>query len=201
MYPDQNQYSIDYLNQIAPAPKKPGLGNKLFFIIIGVGLLLAIIVGLSLLSGGSAGPTTKLETLAARLQTLQKVADAAQPNIKSSELRSTNSNLSIILTNANHDIATPLTNNSINPKNLDKSIRAQENGSALTAKLEDARLNAVYDQTYAREMNYQLTTVVILMKDLYQSSSSKSLKTFLQATDTNIEPIKQQLASFNPTNN
>jgi hypothetical protein len=199
MYPDQNQYSIDYLNQIAPESKKPGLNNKLFFLLIGGGLFLVIIIGLALLSGGTSS-TTRLETLAARLQTLETISTASQKNLKSGVLRSTNSNLSIFLTNANRDIVSPLSKNNIKIKSLDKKIVISENGSALSAKLEDARLNAVFDRTYAREMSYQLATVSGLMKDIYTSTKSVSLKDFLVSTDANLQPIQQQLTDFNVVN-
>lgn len=196
--PATPQYSIDYLNQIAPQPKKAGLNNKTFFLLIGGGLLFAIIVGVLAFSSGS-GPKQQMETLAARMQTLQTISQNAQKNIKSGTLRSTNSNLSIFLTNANHDIADPLKKNGIDIKKLDKKIVAAEKDDALTAKLEDARLNAVYDQTYAREMGYQLATVKALMKTIYNKSKSKSMKDFLSKTNDNLAPITKQLDDFNPT--
>ena len=79
-------------------------------------------------------------------------------------------------------------------------ITASENGEKLKTTLEDARLNATFDRTYAREMSYQLETVAALMKDIYTNTNSKSLKTFLEATDNNLQPIKQQLAEFNAAN-
>jgi hypothetical protein len=201
MNPDSNQtpgtYSIDYLNQIAPQQKKPGLSNKLFLMIAGGGLVLAIIVGIIVLTSSGSGPTEKMQTLAARLLTLQTISDKAQKNIKSSQLRSTNSTLTIFLTNANHDIIDPLAKNNVDIKKLDKKIVALENGTDLTKKLEDARLNAVYDRTYAREMGYQLDTVAALMKDIYTSSGSKSLKEFLVTTDNNLQPLKKQFYEFN----
>jgi uncharacterized protein YpmB len=200
MYPDENQYSIDYLNQIAPAAKKPGMSNKLMIIIISLGVALVLIVGLMVFSSSSAGPTQDMETLAARLQTLQTISDSSQKTIKSSNLRSTNSTLTLFLTNANRDIVTPLAKNQVDVKKLSKTIVAAENGSKLTATLENARLNAVYDGTYAREMSYQLATVVALMKKIYTSSSSKSMKDFLNSTDSNLQPIKNQFDTFNPVN-
>lgn len=202
MYPDQNpnqtQYSIDYLNQIAPPSKKPGLSNKLFLILAGGGLLLAIIVGVFFLSGGgSAGPIQKMQTLAARLTTLQSISDKAQKNIKNGDLRSTNSSLTIFLTNANRDIVAPLGKNGVDVKKIDKNIVSLEAGTELTKKLEDARLNAIYDRTYALEMGYQLDTTAVLMKDIYTNTSSKSLKDFLVATDANLLPIKKQFKEFN----
>lgn len=194
--PSQSPYSIDYLNQIAPQQKKPGMSNKFFFMIIGGGLLLAVIVGIFALSGFASGPTQKMQTLAARLTTLQTISAKAQKNIKSGTLRSGNSSLSIFLTNANRDIADPLSKNGVDVKKLDKNITAKESGTTLTETLEDARLNAVYDRTYAREMSYQLETVAALMKDIYENTKSKSLREFLDTTSKNLFPIKTQFQEY-----
>ncbi len=201
MNPDQNPYPIDYLNQIAPEQPKTGMGNKLFFMLIGGGLLVAIIVGiLALTSGGSNGPTQKMQTLSARLTTLQKISSDAQKTIKSGSLRSTNGTLTILLTNANRDIAEPLSKNGVDIKKIDKSIETKEDGTKLKEELEDARLNAIYDRVYAREMAYQLETVAALMKQIYTSTNSKSLKEYLEATDANLQPIMKQFTDFNAAN-
>lgn len=206
MYPDQNQnqnqpqYSIDYLNEIAPPAPKPGMSNKLFLFAIGGGLLLAIAVGLMLLTGGSDGPKEKMQTLALRLQTLQTISSDSQKTIKSGELRSTNSNMSILLANANRDIVEPLAKNNVDAKKADKSIVSEESGEGLKKTLEDARLNAVFDRTYAREMAFELDRVAALMKDIYTSSKSKALKEYLIETDKNLQPIKQQFNNFNAAN-
>lgn len=211
MYPDpnqnqqssqqtpQSQYSIDYLNQIAPKPARRGFNNQiLVFAAIGGGILILIIIVASLLGAGSV-PTTNMETLAARLETLTTISQDAQVNIKSNQLAGINSELNIFLTNADHDMATPLLNNGIDVKNLDKTIVAAENGSSLKAKLDDARLNAVFDRTYAREMSYELETVHSLMQTIYNSTRSTSMKSFLQTTDSNLAPIKQQMDTFDAT--
>ena len=194
--PNQTPYSIDYLNQIAPQQKKPGMNNRLFVVIAGGGLVLAILIGVLTLFSSGSGPTQKMQTLSARLTTLQTISDKAQKNIKSGELRSTNSSLNIFLTNANRDIVAPLAKNGVEVKKIDKKILGLEAGTKLTEKLEDARLNAVYDRTYAREMGYRLDTVAALMKDIYTSSNSKSLKEFLVSTDTNLLPLKKQFKEF-----
>jgi len=200
MNPDQNPYPIDYLNQIAPEQPKASMGNKLFFILIGGGLLVAIIVGILALTSGNNGPTQKMQTLSARLTTLQKVSSDSQKTIKNGTLRSTNGTLTILLTNANRDIAEPLSKNGVDVKKIDKSIQTKEDGAKLTEQLEEARLNAIFDRVYAREMSYQLETVAALMKQIYNSTGSKSLKTYLEATDANLQPVMQQLADFNAAN-
>jgi len=208
MYPDQNQnqpgqpqnppqYPVDYLNQIAPQQKKKGLSNRLFLFIAGGGLLLAIIVGIFALTSSNTGPTQKMQTLAARLTTLHDISDKAQKSIKSSDLRSINSSLTIILTNANRDIAAPLSKVGVDVTKLDSKVKSAEDGATLSQTLENARLNAVYDRTYAREMAYQLETVVALMQEIYSSTNSKSLKEFLESTNTNLDPLKTQFNSFN----
>lgn len=201
MNPDNNPYPIDYLNQIAPEPKKPGMNNRLFVVIIGIGGILAIIVGLLMLlnSGASTGPKASMQRLAARMQTLQTISDKSQKTIKSSALRGTNSNLNIFLTNANRDIVEPLANNGLEVKKLDKAIVASETGDELSATLEDARLNALFDNTYAREMSFQLATVDALMGDIYEKTNSESMKEFLVNTADNLEPIKKQFDDFNST--
>jgi uncharacterized protein (UPF0333 family) len=196
MQPGQTEYPIDYLNQIAPEQQKPGLSRKWVLLLIGAGVIAVIFIFIFLLSS-SGGSTQKLQTLAARMQTLQKISESAEKNIKSGSLRSTNSTLSIFLTNANKNIETPLANNGVKPKSLDKNIVKKEDGAKVSAALEDARLNATFDRTYAREMGFQLDTLANLMKDIYTSTNSKSLKEFLVSTDTNLTPIRKQLTDFN----
>lgn len=196
MDPNQPQYSIDYLNNIAPTPQKQPVNKRLLMLVAGGGVLLLIILGFMLAAMLGGGSGDKLQTLAARLQTLQTVAHDAQVNIKSNDLRTTNSSLDIYLANANRDMATQLESRGINPAKLDKSIVAREAGTELIATLDDARLNAVYDRTYAREMSYQLATVTALIADIDASTSDKVLEKYLETTRANLTPIEEQLANF-----
>lgn len=202
MYPDPNtQAPIDYLNQIAPQPQKPGLDKRaLVGVLAIIGVVLAIVVGfLIFISNSAAGPKDSMITLAARLQATQEVSDKSQKNIKSSQLRSINSNLKILLTNANRDIAAPLMVEEIDVTKLDKEVVAIEKADTINTTLEDARLNATFDDTYAREMSFKLTTISLLMQQIYNQSKSKSMQDFLMETDDNLQPIKQQLEEFNST--
>jgi hypothetical protein len=201
MYPENNQAPIDYLNQIAPAPHKPKLSPRaLIAIVIGIGLIITLFaIVVTSLSGGSSSTSANMQTLAARLQAMQEVSDKSQATIQSSNLRGTNSNLKIFLTNANHDIIAPLSANGIDIKKLDKTIVAKEKTDKITTDLENARLNAIFDDTYAREMAYKLTTIALLMDQIYSHTKSASMKEFLVKTDANLQPIKTQLETFNAT--
>ncbi len=202
MYPDPNtQAPIDYLNQIAPQPKRPGVDKRAVGAVVAIIVtVLTIVIGfLIFISNSAAGPKTSMVTLAARMQAMQEVSDKAQKNIKSSQLRSVNSNLKILLTNANRDIAAPLAIEKIDVTKLDKTAVAKEKADKITATLEDARLNATFDDTYAREMGFKLATIAVLMQQISEQSKSKSMQEFLLETDENLQPIKQQLESFNST--
>lgn len=202
MNPEQQppDYSIDYLNRIAPQPQKTSLFGKpkLLFILLSA-LLVVIIFALIAARVVHQSPNS-LQVLAARLNSTEKIASDAQSNLQSSQLRSLNSSLKIFLANANRDIVAPLASNGVNTAKLDKSIVASESGADLSAKLEDARLNAVYDRTYAREMAYRLDTIILLMKQIETGTHSQSLQSFLQTSTQNLTPIQKQFADFNAAN-
>ena len=72
-----------------------------------------------------------------------------------------------------------------------------ESNEKILAKLEDARLNAIYDRSYARELSYQLETTMSLMRQIYNKTKNKDLKTFLEESYNNLEPIQKQFSDFN----
>lgn len=197
----QPQYSIDYLNQIAPKQKGPGVSNKLFFGVIGLGIILVIAFAIALISSGR-GPseTVQMETMAARLQALQSIADNAGQNIGDDSLQSANANLDTELTSLNQQIVVPLKNNGINAKALPQSIVKAQALTDTTNRLNDAKLNAVYDRTYASEMSFQLSELFILMREINSGSNSRSMRAFIQNALSNLKPIDDQLSSFTGAN-
>lgn len=198
MYPDQSQYSIDYLNQIAPQQKKPGIGNKVFVIIFLILGVLGVVIGALALMNSADTPKKDITTLGLRLQNLQKITSGAGKDISNGGLQVANSNLTLFLTNTNRELATPLTNNKIDLKKADKSLIASE--TALTTKITDglteARLNVRYDTTYAAEINYQLTLLSVLMKKIQTQTNSQSLKDFITKTQKDLTPIHDQIKAY-----
>lgn len=170
-------------------------------LLIGSAILLAIAIAVTLLIVISATSNKgTLQHLAARLQSTETIVSGAQSKIKSTQLRALNSNLKIYLTNTNRDIVDPLSKQNVDVNKIDKSITSSETGKDVTDRLEDARLNAVYDRTYAREIAYRLETILALMHQIDDSTSSKSLKSFLDGAITNLEPSQKSFEDFNATN-
>lgn len=196
----QSNVSMDYLNQIAPkAPKsKIPLSRKQLIIvgILGLAILIVMILVIIVGGGGSSNSTVQL---AARLIGTETIANDATPKLKSTNLRVLNSNLKIYLTNTNRDIAAPLAKEGVTVSKLDKALLAKESGSDITLRLEDARLNGIYDRTYAREIAYRLATIVALMNKIEESTSNQSLRTFITNALTNLQPTQKAFTDFNET--
>jgi hypothetical protein len=202
MYPNQpTQFPTpptpppDYLNQIAPqAPKSsPFKLNLKTIIILGAALILLVIIIAVTLSAVVNSQRQPLQQLSARLSSIQVIADKAQPNLKGSQLRSTNSNLRIFLTNTNRDIDQPLLAAGVSTDKIPASILSKESSDGILERLEDARLNAVYDRTYIREMRFILSNTLALMTQIESSTSSAELRTFLSAAKKDLEQLQ---ASF-----
>ena len=204
MYPNDNKQTnpVDYLNQISThAPKKSFFFNKkplLIASIVGAVIVgLVIIIAVINMISSVINPT---ERLAARLVNTSTVADGATAKLKNSQLKATNSNLKIYLTNTIRDFTPILASSNIKISKLSKNVTTAESVNTMLATLEDARLNAIYDRIYAIEMTHQLDITLILMNQIYNNTGKKDLKSFLENARTSLVAIQKQFADFNATN-
>ena len=190
-------YPENYLDQISSGvnQKKPLFSSKMAIVVGGLVVLLIIFGALALFATPKSNKVGELESLSTRLIALQSVTEDAERELKSSQLRSVNSNLSIYLTNTNRDIEAPLTAAGLNDTKK-KSDVVDPNTEKLTATLEDARLNAIYDRTYAREINFQLATAQVELDNVYKTTTSNELKTFAKQAADNLTPIKEQFNDY-----
>jgi hypothetical protein len=107
-----------------------------------------------------------------------------------------NSDLKLYLTNTKRDIATPLKALDINPEKLPATIVSQEKNTGIVDRLEDGRLNAKYDSTYAREMKYQLATILSLLQKLYTTNVGPQTKAMLKSQYDNLLPAYNTVSTF-----
>lgn len=196
--PNGQNTGVDYLNTIAPqAPVKTINPFVLWGAIIGALLLVVLTVA------GLANSGTSTDTLLARVgattNNLKELTDDAADSMQSSELRSINSNLSITLANTNRDLAEPLAAKKISLENTKKNKTVAEVAleySEIQERLEDARLNGLYDRTYTREIIYQLKTLNSYMGQLYESTNSEDLKTILNSNNENLTVLLEELETL-----
>jgi len=202
MNPQNGQTSLDYLNQIAPeAPKKPLFTLNLRTIILGAVALIVLIIIISSIAGAfSSARKEPWQRLSARLSATATIVDSSSTKIKNSQLRSMNSDLKLYITNTQRDLETPLKALGINATKLPKSVLTSESSEAMAARLEDGRLNAKYDSTYAREMSYQLATMLALLKQLYGSDIGPKTKESVKSWYNNLEPTYTAISEFSASN-
>jgi hypothetical protein len=193
------QVPSDYLNQIAAPAQVKTLNPLLLWGLIGGLLILGVIIILAISSSARGPSSSSLAAVAAKLSNLKTLSEKASDNIQSSELRTINSSLTLVLTNTNRDLAEPLKvqNISLKDKKNKAVVAAAKDLTSLESRLEDARLNAAYDRTYAREMTYALKTLQSDMTVLYKKSRSKSLKTALDTGYENLAPLTKDFENFN----
>src|SRR5690606_38923376 len=131
------------------------------------------------------------------LQSIQKIADTTQKQLVSSELRGANSTLSLTLTNANTDIKPLLAANELEATKLNPKFVSEQRTEAILSELNNAWLNGVLDRSYAREMSYQLETLILLIDQIEPKTNNTSFKEFLVSTRDKFEPLRDRFAKFN----
>ena len=141
------------------------------------------------------------ELLAAKLNSISDTISQTSDNIKSTSLKATNSTLEINIANEIRDLEPIIANYGIKISKLSSSATKKESNADLLDLLEDARLNAIFDRTYAREMAYQLELLINLLDDIKDSNKDSDMQTFISSALTNLEPIQQSFADFSQADN
>ncbi len=200
MNPTNEPSSLDYLNQIAPQqPKRPVFELNMRNVIIGGIILVVAVILLSVITSlFSGGQKESWHRLNARLATTATVVDEAGSNVKNSQLRMLNSDLKLQLANIRRDLPDVLSQLNVSAEPT-ASIIAQESSEEMDARLEDGRLNAKFDSTYAREMTYQLAILLTHIEQL-ASSSSGGAEEFLVSAYNNLLPTYEGFQDFSTAN-
>lgn len=188
---------LEYLNSIS-APAQTKTINPLF-LWLGIGgfLVLIIVLGASLLFGGKETVAERFNAVSYRIESVQDLTKTSSKKIKSSQLLAANGSLSTILNGANAELQ------QLNPSPSKKPVKLQKDSplvtefSTVTAKLEDARLNARFDTSYAREMSYQISKIMSENKVIGDETRSAPLKEYLETLNKDLAGLNKQFAAFN----
>lgn len=197
--PQQFEYSIDYLDQISAPPKRVTAPNPFVLLaVIAVGVLTIIGFGIFMLGSNGKSSADKASNIYLRTQTLQKIADSTQKQLRDNDLRSTNAAFSLYLSNMIRDIKEPLANLKVSTEKLPKSLTDKETAYAsdITTRFEEAKLNIMLDRTYAREMSYQISVLRNMMAGLYKATSNTSLKSALGTSDPSLAQTGKKFQEF-----
>lgn len=195
--------STDYLDKIAPqasarGPFKFTIKN---IILIAIAAIVLVIIGVIIANAFGAKKQEPWQQLSIRLTNTETIAKDSRKLIKNSQLRSLNSEVALYVTNTNRDLAPAFARVKVTPKQIPAAVTQKEAklDKAMSERLEVARFNAKYDSTYAREMAYQLSTLLSLYQRLY-SQSGPSTKQLLTTAYDSLKPIQKAAADFSASN-
>ncbi len=199
-YEPRDEYSIDYLNQIAPTQQKPVNRLAVFGLIGGI-LAAAAVAVILMTSSGGATPSTQMQQTLARIGTLQTVSDAQQKHLAENDINQANATLSSALSSMKTDLTAIMKTKSIKVADKKSKITSTEAAylTKLQKKLDDSYQRGTLDRTYTSQMTYELTLLRSKLKKLQTSSDSKSLTTFCTGAISNVDAILKAYASFTET--
>lgn len=200
--------NLEYLNQIsAPAPSsvaKPSLfsslNKKVLLIIVGALVALGAVLGaLSYFSSRSSEipELSSLNSLYLRLNALSETIEAYNDKVKSPALRSSGRSLAVILENDKSSLSSLLSSDyGEKVSSLKPDASLEKESKDLLASLEKARLNGLLDRTYASELAYEISVLLIYETSASEKSSSSSLKSFLASSSSSLTALKSDLEEF-----
>lgn len=196
-------YAVDYLDQIAPPPPRQKFLSGVFGkAVIGLAVVFVLAVSIIVAMSGQKR-TADLENIAVRLDNMQLVAKNTQKNLKNGKLLATNSNYQIWIANADRDAYDLLAKAEVKKTSMDKKMIASEKaaGNSLTAKFEDAKLNANLDRVYAREMAYQAQLLITAYNKMSKTSEAKAIRDYAKTSVKNLTPIQKSFSDFDDNTN
>lgn len=179
----------EYLNQISqsnrPVAKKE---NKLFsskLFIFGIGALVLLVITIilgAILSGNKGGEKNLSISLLLHLDNTSDLIEEYQPNVKSSNLRSSSASLYSVLTNTSSSLSAFLEEKyEFNTKDIEENVTeaAELDKEELETELFNAKINGLLDRTYAHKMTYEIAIFLAEESKLLNSTSDASLKSIL----------------------
>lgn len=207
--------NMAYLQQIATPsgqpPKSPLsslMNGKMIKILIALAILaiLIIIIGTITSSGGGNSERSQVEQIQLRSSNLIKTINTYNKSLKSSSLRSTGQSLSTVLTETNRELSSLLKSDYAVSDESDTSLSSETKSSEedyinkVNTTLENARLNANLDRTYARQMALEISLLSSLESSLLEKTSKAPLKNILTTSLNNLSPLHTSFDSFTDSN-
>lgn len=210
--------NMAYLQQISsPTPQQAKspiaslFSGRLIKILIGLAVLaiLIIIIGSLIPQNSGNSERSQVEQIQLRSSNLIKTIGTYNKSLKSSSLRSTGQSLSSVLAETNRNLAALLKSDySVSEEekesasSLSKDTKTSEENyiNKLNQTLENARLNANLDRTYARQMALETAILSSLESSLLAKTSNNNLKTILTTSLNNLSPLHNAFDNFTDNN-
>ena len=193
------EYSIDYLNQIAPKEQK-AINRFAVLGLIGAGILSAIFAVIIIASSGGPDANTQIIPISERIATLQTVTAAEQTHLTEDQISQANASLTSALASMGTNLQAIMKERGLKNESGSASAKAEQVYAAkLTKILEDSYQRGTLDRTYTSQMTYELTVLKSQTTKLKASTSSQELTSFCNTSLDNINLILKAYTSFDAT--
>lgn len=181
---------------VTPSPQPNRFSKK--NLLVGGGLVTAVIIALLLLGSGGNTMSKQLQHLSLRMASLQKLLESAEvsKNLRDEELSHINTELKLTLASSVNEL-TPLMVDAGLPSQFDKSIVASESDASVAVKLEEAALNNKFDEAYAETLGQKIISLRALIKETYSLSKNTKLRQALVNLDNTLRNSHQSLDKLN----
>jgi hypothetical protein len=200
-----------YLDQISTptGPKKNKNSNgsflKQIFIALGIAIGLFILIAIfgGIISANRVSEKDSVIALKLRSDNIQTVITEYNASIKSSDLRSTNTSLSGILSDVSSTLETYITSTlSVKQKEYTKKVVDKEASALeeLKNELFEAKINGMLDRTFARKMVYETQNLINYENTLKKATGNESLKSYLSSSVNSLMVLHDTFSDFSENN-
>lgn len=201
-----------YLQQISAENRSAPASNALSDLFSGktfkilsvlVVVTLVVILALSVISAAMPKPATvdsDLSRIYLRSESLLETIKTYNSSVKSSELRAAGASLSAVLTDLSSSSAATL-ESAYGLKTSDLKLSSAD--SALLSKTSDAlasaKLNGLLDRSYASELSYQISHLLLLEDSALSKTSDSAVSDYLASSKSSLENLNLVFSNFSET--
>lgn len=202
----KGQYAVDYLGGIAPqSPTNTvsiggfQLTKKMLLFIGGGAAALILAVVLLFASQKPADPNMLNEaSLYTSYIDTAEITKHSKKYLNSSHLRATNGSLQTFLINSATQMETPMAKSGIDHKKLKTAAKKPPyHDVKMAEKLEDARLNAIYDRVYAQQVGYKLEIMMATLQKVKKINTRKSMQEYIKQVEPSLKTLQEAIKKYN----
>ena len=200
----------EYLKQISVSNRpvkqsKRSFFSSKYFLLGMVALILLIIVIIigATLSGNKGSEKTLSYSLQLHLNNTSELIQKYQPDVKSSNLRSSSASLYGVLTNTSKSMNEFLTEKyNYKEKDVDKKLveEATLNKDGLESDLFEAKINGTLDRIYAHKMAHEISILISEEGRILNTTGDSKLKEILTTSQTGLDNLYERFNSFSEAN-
>lgn len=199
----------EYLNQISaknrPAQKtRGGIFKSKFFLVGAIGvvvLIIIVVIGMAL-GSGKGNDKSLSYALYLHLNNTAEEIEEFQPNVKSSDLRSSSASLKGVLDNTKSELESYLSDKyDFKEKDINKNVVSEADSAKdeMYNTLFEAKINGNLDRIFAHEMAYEIMMFKTEENKIIKVTKSEDLSDLLKKSYDSLDNLYAKFNEFSET--